>query len=116
MRVCRPWRRWSSTSWARTCRAISAARKWGETLKTVGKLPKEWTPLFAAAGLFQEVLAPKGPRGQDTWVGTFLGARIDRQVVCSLPAPAARAVLGEAGTAADEEEVAVTATLRRREG
>jgi hypothetical protein len=43
-----------------------------------GRLPKEWAPLFSAAGVFKDKLATQSARACQTFVGTFLSGKTDR--------------------------------------
>src|SRR5262249_33688374 len=49
----------------------------------VGLVPKDWVPVALRANVYRDALMDKTPKGQATWMGTFLSARTCREVEIS---------------------------------
>src|SRR5262249_10155728 len=52
----------------------------GSDLSSKGMPASDWVSLFAEADIARDQLANKNAKGKSTWVGTFLGAKINRTV------------------------------------
>jgi hypothetical protein len=63
------------------------------TSKDAGKPPADWGTVFVEADLYREQLGPKNARARATWVGQFLGAKVDRQVTVTVAYKTATATL-----------------------
>jgi hypothetical protein len=69
----------------------------GDDAAQKGGPAADWAPLFERCQLYRDVLSAKSTHARATWVGTFLGAKVDRQVAIT-------------------NEQFASATLRRRDG
>ena len=62
-----------------------------------GKSAGDWVQVFADAEVCRDQLANKNPKGKATWVGTFLGAKVERQLSITTARGAGTATLRARG-------------------